>query len=152
MPVGIGLGWFDEGGTGMIWFLEGWSRVGANEEVKAREQGPLGGPRLRFLELILLLEGIDPILALDVGLPGLATSLLPIVHGVGHLLPVLLPEVPPAQLEVPVPPRLYQRLRRSLAPAVLPPSGATGVRWRRRVVAVPQGAGIHGSIGIRRRR
>ncbi|MQL69386.1 hypothetical protein Taro_001691 [Colocasia esculenta] len=78
--------------------------VGAEEVVEALEEGPLGGAGGRgsgagLLEFVLLLEGVDAVLALDVGLGGLGIVVAG-AHDVGHLLPVLLPEIPPAQLQL----------------------------------------------------
>lgn len=64
-----------------------------DEEVEAGEEGPGGTPRLRLLELVLLLKGIDSVFTLATGLPGISHRVLPGVHGVSHIFPVLLPEI-----------------------------------------------------------
>lgn len=78
---------------------------GADEAVEAGVEGPGGGGRLGLLDLVLLLEGVDAVLALDVRLT-VPDAVYTGVDGVGDLLPVLLTEVASVEEEITVAPRL----------------------------------------------
>lgn len=86
--------------------------------LEAVVEGPFGRRRLGFLELVLLLESIDAVLALDVGAAGLE-AVLAGVDCVGNFLPVLLAEIAAVQQEVTVSPGFDQSLGSAFAPAVL---------------------------------
>lgn len=67
------------------------------EAVEVRPRGGVSAVRLNdlsLLDLVLLLDGVDAILALDVGAVELLGVGVEGVDGVGNLLPVLLPEIP----------------------------------------------------------
>lgn len=121
----------DDGGGGV-----GLGEGIADEGVEAFEVRPRGGvvavglDDLGLLDLVLLLGGVDAVLALDVGaaeLGGVGS-----VDGVGDLLPVLLPEVAAVELEELGPPRVNQRPGCLLRPAVLAARENGGLRLRRR--------------------
>lgn len=71
--------------------------------IEAGVETPVGGRRFRLLELVLLLDSIDAVLALDVG-PAWLDAVGAGVDGVGDFHPVLLTEVTAVELEVTVPP------------------------------------------------
>lgn len=106
----------------------------ADEGVEALEVRPRGDvaavglDNLGLLDLVLLLGGVDAVLALDVGAAELGGGG---VDGVGDLLPVLLPEVPAVEMDVVGPPRLNQSPGSFLRPAVLATGENGGPRLRR---------------------
>lgn len=89
---------------------------------------PLGGTGLGLLDLVLLLEGVDPVLALNVGL-GRLEAVFTGVDGVGNVLPVLLTEVAAVELDVTPAPGVDQSLGGTVAPTVVSAAvvGATRV-------------------------
>nr|GMD00510.1 LOB domain-containing protein 21-like [Ipomoea batatas] len=98
------------------------SGVSPDEEIEAVVERPNRRRGFRFLELILLLQSIHTVLALNIG-PLRLNAVPARINGVSHLLPVLLTEVTSVKLEITVAPRLDQRLRGSFAPAVLSAPG-----------------------------
>lgn len=140
--VGFGLGGGLDGKSNRGGLLG--NGVGTDERVEAVEEGPLGRRGFGLLELVLLLQRVDPVLALDVRLARL-NAVLTSVDGVGDLLPVLLTEVTTVELDITVSPGLDQYLRGALAPTILPPPAAAaadgtvvgpGGRFRTRAVHV----------------
>lgn len=98
---------------------------GADEAVEVGKEGPvadvnaagvIGNPSL--LDLVLLLEGVDAVLALDVGAAGLLGVAVDGVDGVGDLLPVVVAEVAAVEFEVTVAPGPYERVGGVFGPAV----------------------------------
>lgn len=70
-------------------------RGGAEEAVEAVEERPAGeqpGGNFGLLDLVLLLDGVDAILALNIGLRRLGV-IIATANNVGNLLPVLLLEI-----------------------------------------------------------
>ncbi|CAL1396887.1 unnamed protein product [Linum trigynum] len=107
------------------------------EESPRRDERAVGRHNHGLLDLVLLLDGVNPVLALDVGAVGLLGEA---VDGLSDVLPVLLAEVPAVELDVAVASGLDERRRGLLAPAVL----ADGER------AGDDGAGIcHVAHGLR---
>nr|GLL28021.1 LOB domain-containing protein 21 [Ipomoea trifida] len=98
------------------------SGVSPDEEIEAVVERPNRRRGFRFLELILLLQSIHTVLALNIG-PLRLNAVPARINGVSHLLPVLLTEVTSVKLEITVAPSLDQRLRGSFAPAVLSAPG-----------------------------
>jgi len=102
---------------------------GSYEVVELGVEGPFGGSNedavtdLGLLELVLLFQGVESVLALDIGLAKLMTAGAGI-DGVGDLAPVLLLKVSPVQVEVPLAPGIDQCIGGALAPAVLPAAAA----------------------------
>ncbi|GER27841.1 maturase K [Striga asiatica] len=73
----------------------------SDEKVEAGEEGPGGGGGIRdlgLLDLVLLLQSVDPVFALDVGAAGLFGVAVEGVDGVGDLLPVLAAEISTVEL------------------------------------------------------
>lgn len=97
-----------------------------DEGIEAVEVRPRGGVLafglnyLSLLDLVLLLDGVNAILTLNVGAVELLRVGVEGVDGIGYLLPVLLPEVTTVKLQVVRPPCLNQRLGCLLRPAILP--------------------------------
>lgn len=93
---------------------EGFGEGVADEGVEGLEVGPGGGitavglEGFGFFDLVLLLGGVDAVLALDVG----AAELEEVggVDGVGDFLPVFLAEVAAVELEVVGPPSVDEGL------------------------------------------
>lgn len=103
-----------------------------------------------LLGLILLLEGVDAVLALYVGAVLFLSVSMEGVDGVGDLHPVLPPEIPPVQFQVVSPPRLNQRVSRRLRPAVLPSRENRRPRRRRRNIRGKRNQRLF--VGSRRKR
>lgn len=102
--------------------------------IEAGVETPFGGNgQLGLLELVLLLDSIDAVLALDVGAAGL-DAVGPGVDGVGDFHPVFLTEVAAVELQVTVPPGFDQGLGGAFAPAVLTAAARVG----------PRSVGTHG--------
>ena len=114
---------------------------GPDEEVELAVEGPGRRPAARALGLVLLLERVDAVLALDVGARRAAARRGPRagVDGVGDLPPLRLAEAPAVEIEVARAPGVDERGRLALAPAILP---VRQVRVRRRQLPV------HGSSQI----
>jgi hypothetical protein len=118
-----------------------WGRLldagerGPDEEVELGVEVPLRWPAARALGLVLLLERVDAVLALDVGARRAAARGGPgaRVDGVGDLPPLWLAEAPAVEVEVARAPGVDERGRLALAPAVLP---VRQVRVRRRQLPV----------------
>lgn len=112
----------------------------ADEGVEALEMGPRGdvaAVRLKdlgLLDLVLLLGGVNAIFTLDVGAAILDGGGVNGVDGVGNLLPVLLAEVTPVELNVVGPPGINQCPSCFLRPAVLAAGENRGPGRRRRWV------------------
>jgi len=126
----------------------------ADEELKAAKERPGGGgiagignPSL--LDLVLLLERVDAVLALHVGAAGPGAGVaVTCVDGVGDLLPVPLAEVPAVEFEVALSPRLDERERGFLRPAVFPAGERRRPRrWRVCCVRRSSGDGVHDARG-----
>nr|GMD08354.1 hypothetical protein PanWU01x14_030050 [Ipomoea batatas] len=101
----------------------------------ARQSAATGSVRLndlRFLRLVLLLQGIDPVLTLHIRPAPLLRVAVKLVNGVRHILPVLMPEIPPIKLHKPPPPSVHERGRRLLAPTILTERQRPRRRRRRR--------------------
>lgn len=94
----------------------------ADEAVEAVEERPpagaAAGGNLRLLDLILLLDGIDSIFALNIGFRGLCI-VFAAANDVGNLLPVFLLQIPSTELHVPLPPSVDQHRSCSFAPAII---------------------------------
>lgn len=110
---------------------------GSYEVVKLDVEGPSGGSNdgavrdPRLLELVLLFQGVESVLALDIGFAKLETGGARI-DGFRNLAPVLLLEVSPVQVEVALAPGIDQCIGGALAPAVLPAASCAGVGRQRR--------------------
>ena len=94
--------------------------------MKAVKEGPIGGPGLGLLRLVLLLECVDPVLALNLRLVWLDT-VFTAVNGGSDFLPVGQTEVSAVEADVTVAPRRDQRLGGAVAPAVLSGGAVHGV-------------------------
>ena len=94
---------------------------------------------IKTTKLVLLLHCIDPILALNISFRSFRV-ILTVAHSIRDILLVLLFQISPTQLQIPLTPSFNQNRRRSLAPAILPatavPSGPRLLNRKR------QGQGI----------
>jgi len=89
--------------------------------VELKEEGPVADVTARnpsFLDLVPLLEGVDTVLALDIGATGLLNVAVNGVDGVRNLLPVVVTEVTAVELEVTVAPGVDERASGVFGPAV----------------------------------
>jgi len=99
----------------------------ADESVEASEERPGASvAAVRFddlvlLDLVLLLKGVDSVLALDIGSAGFLDVAVIGVNGVGDFLPVLLTEVSAIELEMTFAPSIDESEGGVLTPAVFPP-------------------------------
>lgn len=97
----------------------------ADKRVKAVEVGPRGGVSpfglddLGLLDLVLLLDGVNTVLTLDVGAAELKGVAVDAVDGVCDFLPVLLAEVSSVEHQVVGPPGFNERPASILRPTVL---------------------------------
>lgn len=73
-----------------------------------------------FLKFIFLLQRVEPVLALDIGLGSLA-AILAAANRVSHVFPVLLFEIAPVELHIAGSPSFDQGIRGAFAPAVVAP-------------------------------
>jgi len=109
--------------------------IRANQSIQSfverpgRRESTVGGRNPSLLDLVLLLNGVDAILALDVCAVRLLGVAMERVDGVGDVLPVLLAEVAAVELEVASAPGVHERGRGLLGPAVL--ADGDGPRRRR---------------------
>lgn len=83
--------------------------MSGDERMERAIEEPVGGKGLGVLDLILLLESVDPVLALNVGL-GRLDTVMKGVDGVGNILPVLLTEATAVELDVTPAPRADEDL------------------------------------------
>lgn len=95
---------------------------GSDEFVQSLKESPLAwtstGNDLALLELILLLEGVQAILALHVGFGHLG-AIGASINAVSYVLPVLLFEIAAIKLQITVTPGMNKRESSALAPAIV---------------------------------
>ena len=72
-------------------------------------------------KLVLLLHHIDPILAPNISFRSFRV-ILTVAHSIRDILRVLMFQISPTQLQIPLTPSLNQHRRHSFAPAILPPT------------------------------
>ena len=117
---------------------------GREEEIEAVEELPAGdwlGP----LDLVLLLERVDAVLALDIGLGRLGVAVTG-GDGVGDLLPLRVAEAAAAERDEALAPGVDERGGGAVAPGVLPPA-APAPASAPAAAAAAGGAGVQGRRG-----
>jgi len=109
--------------------------IRANQSIQSFVERPggrestVGGRNPSLLDLVLLLYGIDAVLALDVCAVRLLGVTVERVDSIRDILPILLAEVAAVELEVASAPGVNKSRRRLLGPAVL--ANGDGARRRR---------------------